>query len=266
MPTTTKTKTTEATRATNTKRADELFKKGQAIVKGESPTGKESLRVHPATSEKSSEVQPNAAPVRIHNPERYAAFVEAEREAVNSRLEEYFEGFIKDGLAEEKNFLVEVFSWWESGFGHGAVRSYGEREIPLFSAIQDRLNGMHLVQVESEEMVREVEEFITAKLEAGWKAKPRPTYRPESDEAIKERLRILLTRQVQYFSMRCKRADLIFMIDMLEQWEALTDNAEFWAKTEKPLAAAAELHLTVSKRRDKESAALYGRLAEQAAS
>jgi hypothetical protein len=52
MPTTTKTKTTEATRATNTKRAQELFKKGQRIVKGESPTRKESLQVQPVAAAK----------------------------------------------------------------------------------------------------------------------------------------------------------------------------------------------------------------------
>jgi hypothetical protein len=50
MPTITKTKTTEATRAANTKRAQELFTAGQRIAKGESPTRKESLLVQPAAA------------------------------------------------------------------------------------------------------------------------------------------------------------------------------------------------------------------------
>ena len=150
--------------------------------------------------------------------------------------------------------MTEVLCWWDSGFGHGGTKSYGEREIPLFSAIQDRLNGMHLVPVDSEEMVREVEEFITAKLEAGWKAPKRDWARP-TEEQIKERLTGLVARQVQFFAHRCKQTDLTFMIDLLEQWETLTDNEEFWQKTEHPLAAAAEIHLAAMKRREKERAA-----------
>jgi hypothetical protein len=52
MRTITKTKTTEATRADNADHADKLFKAGQRIAKGESPTLKESLRVQPAAEPK----------------------------------------------------------------------------------------------------------------------------------------------------------------------------------------------------------------------
>jgi hypothetical protein len=77
---------------------------------------------------------------------------------------------------------------------------------------------MHLVPVESSAMVREVERFITDKIAAGWK-KPerRAGLGAESDQEIKDRLRTLISRQMQFFTLRCKRTDLIFMIDLLEQ-------------------------------------------------
>lgn len=198
--------------------------------------------------------KPAAAPItRNHNPERYAAFVEAVRKGVDDRLERYIKDFIMNGLPEEKRFLNEVFMGWESGCR--GVRGHGEHEIPLFSAIQQELDGMHLVPVDSDAMVGEVEKFITDKIASGWKEPVRSAWGRETDEEIKERLRTLLARQSQFFASRCKRTDLIFMIDLLEQWEALTDNDEFWQETEYPLAAAAELHLDVMKRRNKDRAA-----------
>jgi hypothetical protein len=211
-------------------------------------------KTNTTTADKTAPTKETPAPVRPTNPARYAAFVEAERAAVNGRLEGYFKDFIKNGLSEEKHFLTEVFTWRESGFGNSGVKAHGEHEIPLFSAIQDRLDGMHLVPVDSAAMVFEVEKFITDKLAAGWK-EPVKDYSAcgrQTEEVISERLRGLVARQVQFFASRCKQRDLNFMIDLLEQWETLTDDDEFWKNTKEPLAAAAEIHLDVMKRREKE--------------
>jgi hypothetical protein len=51
-----------------------------------------------------------------------------------------------------------------------------------------------------------------------------------SEEQIRERLTALVARQVQFFVHRCKRTDLNFMIDLLEQWETLTDNERILAE------------------------------------
>jgi hypothetical protein len=222
-------------------------KKSQPTIK----TRTEDTATKKAPSQKVSKIDPAAAPVRKHNPERYAAFVEAERAAVNKRLQKHFDALLEVGMAEEKLFLIEVLDWWDSGFGHtdSGTKPYGVHEIPLFSAIQDRLNGMHLVTVDSKQMVDEVEKFITAKLEAGWQDPGRTPYSPQPNEEVDKRLKTLLVRQVQYFSSRCKRSDMMVLSDLIEQWETLTDNDEFWQKTEYPLAAAMELHLEVMKRR-----------------
>lgn len=210
------------------------------------PTKTKTPAAKPATTQEKPAAAPNA---REHNPERYAAFVDAVRAEANDRLERYMKAFIQDGLPEEKQFMNDVFMDWEGGYVTG-VKGHGEHEVPLFSAIQSKLDGMHLVPVESMAMVAEVNQFITDKIASGWqREKPNTQYWQESEEQIRKRLTALLNRQVQYFFLRCKRTDLIFMIDILEQWEMLTDNAEFWDKTKYPLAAAAELHLDVMKRR-----------------
>jgi hypothetical protein len=48
------------------------------------------------------------------------------------------------------------------------------------------------------------------------------------------------------------RFPMIANTDKIAAWETLTDNVEFWQKTEYPLAAAAEIHLDVMKRQEKE--------------
>jgi hypothetical protein len=117
-------------------------------------------------------------------------------------------------------------------FGHPGVKSYGEHEIPLFSAIQDPPQR---------------DAPRTGRLGGNGARGP-------SEDQIKERVTGLVARQFQFFAHRCKHTDLTFMIDLLEQWETLTDNEEFWQKTEHPLAAA-EIHLAAMKRREKERAA-----------
>jgi hypothetical protein len=186
-------------------------------------------------------------------PDRFADFVLATRRAVNERLEGYFKDFIEDGLPEEKGFLNEVFCMREGGFGNKGVKAFGQHEVPLFSAIQDQLDGRRLVPVESDEMVLEVEKFITDKIAAGWKEPKRSYGRPrETEDEICARMTKLVTRQFELFTSRCKRADLSLVSDLLEQWEALTDNPEFWKNTEYPLAAAIEIQLDVFRRREKE--------------
>lgn len=96
-----------------------------------------------------------------------------------------------------------------------------------------------------------MEDFLKNGL-AGWKAPKQDFSKRETDDAIEARLTALVGRQVDYFTSRCKRTDLIFLIDLLEQWESLTDNDTFWENTKYPLAAAAEIQLDVMRRREKE--------------
>jgi hypothetical protein len=185
-------------------------------------------------------------------PNRFAAFIEAARRSVNDTLEGLMEEFRETGLPKEKHFLIEVLQTWESTSSRRGVKAYAQQEVPLFSAIQYQLDGMSLIPVASSAMVREVEQFITDKIAAGWK-EPKTNLSPsprETDQEIRDRIAKVVARQMQLFASHCKRSDLIFMSDLLEQWESLTDNPEFWKNTEYPLAAAAEVEIDTLRRRD----------------
>lgn len=92
-------------------------------------------------------------PMRIRKPS------ENFRRGVNWRLRHYFQEFLKTATAEEKHFMVEVFSNWESASaGQGP-------EICIASAFADEFNGRFLtvlpsdVYIEMHKRLRELEEF-----------------------------------------------------------------------------------------------------------
>lgn len=102
-------------------------------------------------------------------------------------------------------------------------------------------------------MVREVEEFITAKLTADWK-EPKRDYTYGYCEDPKEgdaRIRQLLLRHVDHVTHKCRREDMNFLSDVLEQWEAIMDNEDLRDGTPHRMAAAAEIHLDVIRRAKK---------------
>ncbi len=175
------------------------------------------------------------------SPSEFSTFAKEWREKVNKELQGYFNGFLDDGTPEEKAFLNETFLIWEGQHGKPGVRSFKDHEVPLFTALSEAVNGRYMVSVDSREMQEEVENFITKKLEAGWK-QPKQSYSwREPEDVTMARIRKLLLRHVDYFSYNCRQEDMNFLIDALEQWETIVNNAELNKGTKHHMAAAAEI-------------------------
>lgn len=180
-------------------------------------------------------------------PEKFSGFAEKWREAVDSRLTGYLKDFVKDAMPEEKAFMIEVLSTWESRHGR-PIRGFQEHDLPLLSAISLELNGDLLVPVESEEMMLAVEAFITETLASGRKLPKREYVCNLPAEDGDARIRRLLLRHVDYFTHECRREDMNFLSDVLEQWEAIVNNKGLRDGTPHHMAAAAEIHLELLRR------------------
>lgn len=190
-------------------------------------------------------------------PIRFSEFATKWREQVNENLSSDLKDFVETALPEEKAFLQEALTNWRSGSSGKPVRGFQEHELPFLTALSETLNGELLVAVDSSEMVREVEQFITAKLASGWKV-PKLDYgawRNDTKEAVMERLRRLLMHHVDYLSYNCRQEDMNFLIDLLDQWETIVKNVPLDTLGPQRMAAAAEIHLEVLRRREEVSRA-----------
>jgi hypothetical protein len=163
-------------------------------------------------------------------------------QTAKDELEGNLERFVERSSMEEKRFINAVLVDWGS-INFGRPRDLGEYEVPIYSAVQLNIDGLHCLAIPDDDMIPRIEEFIAALERKSWRAKHRSDWpNKESSAAIRDRFAHSFRTDVEMFAREAGLPSLRFMRDILVRWSEIAHDPE-GIKVLNALAAAVEMEL-----------------------
>lgn len=178
----------------------------------------------------------NPIPIR---PVRLSRLTQANRENIRERLKGCVDDFVESATMEEQYFMIDVLQDREGITAPDGPRGLSDHEVPIYSAIQRQFDGNRCVVVPDDDMVHEVEAFITALDRKSLKKKE---FSRATTEEITERLGRRFQAEVELFMRDAGAPSFRLMLDMLARWNEIQSD-EGQKLPDNILAVAAEIEL-----------------------